>query len=190
MEQWQWIMCFAYQFSWPLSMHWLFRSVGYCRGRLCQLPHCLPSMDIYSGYPTLSLLPGIGVCSWLCIWLVVDQKMIQIFVLYGSYPCWGVWFLFVVFVWDYVVGDLNLWWNWHRLRTFQGLQFWVFWLFRSLWAAPIKTMLRSWWLHHRMWLFSHHSEIRNMLFHFISSLTMILSHYFEIPIKINAQILG
>lgn len=51
-----------------INMGLLFRSFGYshrlhCHGCLCQFPHSFPSMDIYNGYPTLSFLPGIGLCS-------------------------------------------------------------------------------------------------------------------------------
>lgn len=64
-----------------INMGLLFRSFGYshrlhCHGRLCQFPHSFPSMDIYNGYPTLSFLPGIGLCSWLSIWVVIDQMML------------------------------------------------------------------------------------------------------------------
>lgn len=115
-----------------IDMGLLFRSVGYSHrlhrhGRLCQFPHCFPSMDIYSGYPTLSLIPGIGLCSWLCIWLVIDPIMFHVFMscvtvvhlrVFGYYS-------FFFFFWDYGIGDFHLWWNQHPLRTVEWVQFWL-----------------------------------------------------------------
>lgn len=51
-----------------IDMELLFRSAGYshclrCDGRVRQFPHCFPSMDINTGYPTLSILLGVGLCS-------------------------------------------------------------------------------------------------------------------------------
>jgi hypothetical protein len=82
-----------------IDMGLFFRSVGYshrlhCHGRLRQFPHSFPSMDINTCYPALSFLPGIGLCSWLSIWVVIDQMLLFYDVLYVSFPslgCIGDW---------------------------------------------------------------------------------------------------
>ena len=58
-------------------MGFLSWSAGYsyclhCDGSLCQLPHRFPTVDIYSSYPTLPILPSLDLCSWLRFWLVID----------------------------------------------------------------------------------------------------------------------
>lgn len=133
-----------------IDMGLLFRSVGYFGrlhfvGCLCQLPHCLPSMDIYTGYPTLPLLPGIGVCSWLCIWLVVDQIVFRMLVpfvaltLLGVYDFYSSLSMTMLLVTSIAGVDLtsNLW-----------LQFW---LIRAIRQNIARIKIIEW--SHRVWLF-------------------------------------
>lgn len=114
-----------------IDMELLFRSVGYCHclhchGCLCQFPDNLPSVDIYSGYPSLSLLPSIGICSWLCIWLVIDHMMFFILV-----PCmaltlcsWGVcYYVYYKVLCERLccVVDSHSWWDWTSIENLKYL---------------------------------------------------------------------
>ena len=61
-------------------MGFLSWSVGYsyclsCDGSFGQLPHQLPSVDINISYPTLPILSGPDIRSWLRSWLVIESCM-------------------------------------------------------------------------------------------------------------------
>lgn len=105
-----------------IDMGLLFRSVGYshrlhCHGCLCQFPHCFPSMDIHTGHSTLPLFSGIGLCSWLCIWLVIDQIMFHVFmfcatlVLLGVYGYYSFSFLKTMVLVTSTYGGIKIHWE-------------------------------------------------------------------------------
>lgn len=123
----------------------LFRSVGdphslHHHGSVWQFPYNLPSLDISSGYPTLPLVSGIGLCSWLCVWLVLGlgQPMFLALVvkpqqLLGIFCCCSVHRQTIVVAFC-LVGDSHIWlWDPQPLmisiENVRACLIWIFFVF-------------------------------------------------------------
>ncbi|KAF8408999.1 hypothetical protein HHK36_005070 [Tetracentron sinense] len=62
-----------------LDMALLIRSADHshrlhCDWRLRQFPHHLPPLDMFCGIWSIPILPGTGLCTPLCLWVVIDHE--------------------------------------------------------------------------------------------------------------------